>query len=256
MRIQICFAYHDGIIGGHFGIDKTREKIITRYYWKGMGTFIRDYVKSCPDCQTKKLEQLPKAGLLNPIQVEGPFEMVGIDFSGPFRVSAKGNRYIIVAIDHFTKWVECKALVKADQYETGVFIVENIIMRHGAPLKILSDRGTQFKSRFVKTICEMVGTKQVFTTAYHPQTNGLTERFNRTLAIMLSMNTNKLQSDWDLCIPGAVMAYNTAKQSSTGFSPFQLVYGKDPVLPPDSNESTSDWNARLRYLHKSSELQS
>ncbi|KAK9679716.1 Integrase zinc binding domain [Popillia japonica] len=141
---------------------------------------------------------------------------------------------VLVATDYATRWVEAKAIPSGKAEPVAKFIVEQIICRHGSPKYLLSDRGTVFLSKMVTEVLQLLGTQSIFTTAYKPSTNGLTERFNKTLADMLSLYTSTSQKDWDAFLPHCVFAYNTTIQESTRFTPFKLVYGRDPVLPDEA----------------------
>jgi transposase InsO family protein len=108
--------------------------------------------------------------------------MVGIDFLGPFVKSKAGNKYIIAATDHFIRWCECKAIPSATKEEAATFLIDQIVVKHGTPKTLLSDRGVQFRSQFSQLLYERIGTRHVCTTSYHPQCNGMVEKFNHTLA--------------------------------------------------------------------------
>jgi transposase InsO family protein len=170
---------------------------------------------------------------LVPIKVGGPFEMLGLDILGPFPISDSGNNNIIVATEYMTRLAETAAVYKADKWNVAKFIDENIIFKHAAPVKILTDQGKVFSSNLCKQIYTNHEIAHVRTSAYHPATNGLTERFNKTLAEMISQYTNDRQTDWDKSLIYVTFAYNTSIQESTKFSPFMLTYGREPVLPAD-----------------------
>ena len=136
---------------------------------------IEQWCKSCVDCATKKTPRnLPKAPL-QPIPVEGPFDRVAVDVLGPFPTSEKGNKYVIIFTDYLTKWVEAFAVKDFGADTTARLFVEEIICRHSAPRKLLSDRGKNFLSKVVKAVCKLVNTAKVNTTSYHPECDGLLE---------------------------------------------------------------------------------
>ncbi|GFV42694.1 transposon Ty3-I Gag-Pol polyprotein [Trichonephila clavipes] len=131
---------------------------------------------------------------------------------------------------------ECTEMSLAEVDEIAKFLLEEIVLRHGAPRVIITDRGAVFRSRLVSSLVDLCNIDHRFTTAYHPQTNGLTERFNKTLADMLSMYVDVEQKNWDEILPFVTFAYNTAKQETTGFTPFYLLHGReettlDTMLP-------------------------
>ncbi|GFW95328.1 hypothetical protein TNCV_2970501 [Trichonephila clavipes] len=127
-----------------------------------------------------------------------------------------------------------KALPTAEVDEIAKFLLEEIVLRHGAPRVIITDRGAVFRSRLVSSLVDLCNIDHRFTTAYHPQTNGLTERFNKTLADMLSMYVDVEQKNWDEILPFVTFAYNTAKQETTGFTPFYLLHGREAETTLDT----------------------
>jgi len=148
---------------------------------------IRTYVQSCDACQRR--EKSHRNEQLHPIPVHTPFYQIGIDFVGPLPLTSNGNKYIITAIDYLTKWLKARAVPEATAEQAANFIYEEIICRHGCPTKILSDRGTHFKNQLIEHLLQKFQIKHLFSTPYHPQTNGLVERFNRILCESLSKLT-------------------------------------------------------------------
>ncbi|RWS25296.1 pol polyprotein-like protein, partial [Leptotrombidium deliense] len=230
---DVLYALHDDPIGGHLGYKKTLKKFNERFYIKNANHYVLTYVNSCMDCQTKNKPPLSPAGLLNPIAVGEPGEIWGIDILGPFPMSDAGNKYVIVATDHFTKHVECRAVPSAKSWNVAKFCIEDILCVHGAPKRLISDRGLAFLANTSKNIYEIMNTKHVKTTAYHPQTNGTTEASNKNVARMLSQFADKNQKTWDYALPMVKLAYNTSVHSSTGYSPYYLMHGRDARLPID-----------------------
>lgn len=233
---EILYEHHNGPLSGHLGVNKTYNKIKSRYFWDGQIKDVIKYVKGCADCQARKgATNFKPGGCLQPIPVATPMEKIGIDLLGPFRKTNNGNTMIVVATDYATRWAETKALPNGTAKEVANFVCQNIITRHGAPKTILSDRGTTFRSELLGDLTKCMGIERSFTTAYHPQCNGLTERLNHTLADMLSMYTNTQQTNWDEYLDHVTFAYNTAKQDTTQYSPFMLLYAREPILPTEAN---------------------
>jgi len=208
--------------GAHLGIDKTFEKIRDQYYWPQMFENIKDYIRSCDQCQKRGRYRTP--GPLHPIPVGEPFSKIGIDIVGPLPITKQGNKYIIVATDYFTKWPEAEAISEATGKHIAKFIYQVIICRHGCSKQILSDRGTHFRNEIVDGLLKQFEIRHLLSTPYHPQTNGLVERFNRTLCESLAKLTEG-KEDWDRYISPVLFAYRTSKQSSTKMTPFYLLYG-------------------------------
>lgn len=226
----VLYMVHNDPTSGHFGTEIMFNKIRTRYYWPQMYENIREYVKNCDSCQRRGKPQTHQ--LLHPIPVHSPFYQIGIDFVGPLPKTSNGNKYIIVAMDYLTKWPEAKAVPRATAEETEKFIYEDIICRHGCPQKILTDRGTHFNNQIIDRLTKRFEIKHLLSTPYHPQTNGLVERFNRTLCESLAKLVKQVEQ-WDQFIQPVLFAYRTSKQSTTKISPFYLTYGREAKLPID-----------------------
>jgi hypothetical protein len=222
---------HNEPLGGHLGRDITYNKIASKYYWPNMYRVIDQWVKTCDICQRqgrpKRMEPL------HPIPVGHPFDRVGIDYVGPLPRTTKGNRYIIVATEYLTKWVEATATPDCTSQTTAQFIYSEIICRHGAPKEILTDRATSFQNELINALFHIVGTKHRLSSPYHPQTNGLTERFNRTLCNILAKYAEQHKGEWDSYLSSALFAYRTAQQGTTKLEPFELLYGRKATLPID-----------------------
>lgn len=226
----VLYMMHNDPSAGHFSTEIMFDKIRSRYYWPQMYENIRQYVQSCDACQRRGKPKNQQ--LLHPIPVHSPFFQVGIDFVGPLPLTKNGNKYIIVAMDYLTKWPEAKATPSATAEDTEKFIYEEIICRHGCPQKILTDRGTHFNNRLIDSLMERFKIRHLLSTPYHPQTNGLVERFNRTLCESLAKLVNQV-NEWDEYIAPVLFAYRTSKQATTQIPPFYLTYGREAVLPID-----------------------
>ena len=233
----VLFMMHNDPTAGHFSTDIMFNKIRTRYYWPQMYENIRSYVQSCDACQRRGRPKMKNE--LHPIPVDSPFYRIGIDFVGPLPRTSKGNKYIIVAIDYLTKWPEARAVRDATAKNVVKFLYEDIICRHGCPSKILSDRGSHFNNQLVTQLMEQFHIRHNLSTPYHPRTNGLVERFNRTLCESLAKLAEK-STQWNQYISPVLFAYRTSKQSATKIEPFYLVYGRNATLPIDNPDDLDD----------------
>jgi Integrase zinc binding domain/Integrase core domain len=226
----VLYMMHHDPTSGHFAAESMFNKIRDRYYWPQMFEDIRTYAQSCDACQRRGKSK--KTQYLHPIPVHGPFFQMGIDFVGPLPVTAQGNRYIIVAMDYLTKWPEARPVPQATAEMTASFIYEEIICRHGCPSRILTDRGTHFNNKMISRLMDRFTIKHLLSSPYHPQTNGLVERFNRTLCEALAKLVTQ-SKDWDKYIAPVLFAYRTSKQATTKITPFYLAYGREARLPID-----------------------
>ncbi|KAG2873569.1 hypothetical protein PC114_g25782 [Phytophthora cactorum] len=169
-----------------------------------------------------------------PVQdLSGPFSLLVVDAIGPLVVTPRGNKYILVFVDYFTRWVEAFAVASLDTISFVDAMIEGVICRHGVQERLLSDCGSNFTSNLARSLYETLGIKKMFSSAYHPQTQGLVERFNGTLMCMLRMYVSETQTDWDVYLPRVLFAYRTAYHEGLGDTPFFSWYGRDPVLPID-----------------------
>lgn len=194
----------------------------------------RKFVRACVACQLSKKSRSKKAGLLKSITASEPWEIIGIDFIGPIRDSKKGNRHILVITDYFTKWPEAYALKEATSREVARILVTKIFPRHGLPKKILSDQGSQFTSHLLNELLEEMKIKKMQTTAYHPQCDGQVERLNSVLKTQITIFCDQRQSDWDEWLPLVLLAYRRTKHSATGYSPYFMLHGREPLIAMDT----------------------
>lgn len=232
---NILTAYHDSLTSGaHSGIAKTYQKIAVRYHWPSMTRDIRSYVQSCNACQLRKSDTRGQAGKLQPIKLPGttPFLKCQIDYVGPLPKS-NGKQYILVAMDMTTRYAVTKATANADSKTTAKFILETIIPRFGCVQEIQSDRGTHFTAEVLKQLFDGLGISHQKSSAYHPQSQGLTERYNGTLLNMLHFYANESHSDWSKYVEMVTFVYNASVQESVKFSPFYLLHGYHPLFPAD-----------------------
>ncbi|GFV91891.1 transposon Tf2-6 polyprotein [Trichonephila clavipes] len=235
LRADILRHFHDAPTAGHLGFAKTYDRIRKRFYWPENVPKCRSVCQHCRECQRRKSVPQRPPGRLVPIPPAiAPFHRIGIDLLGRFPKSAHGNKWIIVCTDYSTRYAITKALPTAEVDEIAKFLLEEIVLRHGAPRVIITDRGAVFRSRLVSSLVDLCNIDHRFTTAYHPQTNGLTERFNKTLADMLSMYVDVEQKNWDEILPFVTFAYNTAKQETTDFTPFYLLHGREAETTLDT----------------------
>ncbi|XP_064383224.1 uncharacterized protein LOC135348618 isoform X3 [Halichondria panicea] len=217
--------------GGHFGRDRTIDKICSRFYWKSMVEEIREYVKNCSQCQRMNPAFVKTNAKLHPISVQPKvWHQVGIDLIGPLPITPNGSKYVVTLVDYFSKWAEAAPLPDKTAFGVAMFLY-NLFCRFGFCEVLISDQGREFVNQVNTELFRFTGTEHRVTSAYHPQTNGLTERFNQTLQTALLKYVNDSQTDWDYHLPAILFAYRTSKQKATKYSPFELMFCRKPVLP-------------------------
>lgn len=235
LRSTILEQLHDAPTAGHLGVSRTYDRVRRRFFWPGLYRSVQRYVAACDVCQRRKKPAVLPSGHLQPIPIPtDPFSRVGLDLLGPFPESSTGNKWIAVATDYATRYVITRAIPTSCATDVADFLLHDVILHHGAPRQLLTDRGRCFLSRVVDEILRSCSVRHKFTTAYHPQTNGLTERLNRTLTDMLAMYVSDDHRDWDISLPFVTFAYNSSRHDTAGYSPFYLLFGRDPLLPFDT----------------------
>jgi transposase InsO family protein len=233
IRTSLISEAHDPATSGHLGINKTFDRLAEDFYWPGQRADVTEFVVSCTKCQANKSENKKTAGLMQPIEPPGQKgEIITLDFIGPLPRSARGKDCILVMVDKFTKRVFYEATKTTATARDVANIVFNRIVRHqGLPIAVISDRDARFTGNFWRSLWDMFGTKLSFSTAYHPQSDGQTERQNRTLEESLRSYVNQRGSDWDKFLVQLEIAYNSSVHASTGYTPFRLDGGIDVRLP-------------------------
>ena len=194
---------------------------------------IKNYCSTCHLCQTKKhLGQVNRAPL-KPIIVNEPWTVIGIDVSGPHRVTANGNVFIILAGDYHSKFCVGKAVPNFTVATTAQFVFEEIICKFGMPRTIISDHGVNFMAKMFGVLCELCKIKRANSSFYHPAGNGLIERMVKTLKQILTMFVDSSHSNWDWFLQASLSAYNTTVHSSLKFSPYEVLFGRKPKIVAD-----------------------
>ena len=195
-------------------------------------------MKQCEVCQRTKRKFNKPAPALHPIPVSDTWNKIGIDLI-ELPMSKSGNRYCITLTDYFSKWVEAAPIPTKEATHVAAFVYK-MILRHGCPQEIVSDQGREFCNKLMDSLEELTGFKHKITSAYHPQSNGLDERFNQTLKSQLQKLVNDHQDDWDDLLDNILFAYRSSRQDSTKCSPFLLMYGREARLPIDLTRVPSD----------------
>ena len=246
LRTQVVQELHCTPYSAHPGIQRTIARVKRSFYWKGMVGDIRQFVENCAVCQTEKSDHTLAKGKLTSTHIpESKWSEISIDFVTDLPPSATGRDTILVTVDKATRMVHlapCRKNITATG--TAQLLWNTVIRYHGLPRVIFSDRGPQFTARAWQELWKLTGTKLGYSSAYHPQTQGVVERMNavvsQTLRCLLH-ETNELKQ-WEILLPTVEMVINALPNSSTGFSPFYLNYGHEPVMPVqllEGNEKTS-----------------
>jgi hypothetical protein len=226
---DVLFLFHDHPTSAHFGINRTYEKLKNKYYWPKMKSSIVNYIQSCLQCSKHNIRRTKPPGLMHSTELPNEvLGIVGMDYWGPTNEeSLHGNRYVITMTDYLSKFVFAKPVPTNTAEEASKFFYE-IVCQFGPPAKLITDNGSHFISELSEAVIQQCNTTHVLTTPYHPMSNGQTERFNATFAPSLAKLFDKKRQDWDIYLQSCVYAYNTGKHATTGMSPYQLMFGREP----------------------------
>jgi transposase InsO family protein len=231
MRGHVLDLSHNNPCSGHMGVTRCVERLQRQYYWPGMAAEVQLWIAECELCTRRKSPIPTRRAPMQSIPVAKPMELWAMDIMGPLPMTARGNQYVLVMSDHFTKWVEAVPMPNQCADTVARAFVDQVITRHGIPDRILTDQGRNFESDLMKKVMQLLGVKKVRTSPYHPQTDGQVERFNRTLKGILTSYVNDDHDDWDIHLQLALFAYRTSIHRSSGVSPFKAVYGREAVAP-------------------------
>ncbi|CAG2216072.1 unnamed protein product [Mytilus edulis] len=231
-RSDVMKLAHESLMAGHMATRRTVYRVLSEFYWPGVESDVKRYCQSCDICQrTVPKGKQVRAPLGKTPIIDVPFRRVAVDIVGPLvPVTDKGNRYILTLVDYATRYPEGVALPSIETERVAEALID-IFCRVGFPREMLTDMGAQFTSNLMSEVSRLISLRQLTTTPYHPMCNGLVERFNGTMKLMLKRLCAERPRDWDKYLGPALFAYREVPQESVLFSPFELVYGW-PVRGP------------------------
>ncbi|QRW23049.1 Retrotransposable element Tf2 protein [Rhizoctonia solani] len=234
LKEKLLREFHDSPLAGHPGQQQTLELLSCNYWWPGMKSSAKEWVECCPVCQANQCAHAPVIAL-KPLEVPPfPFHTISYNFITGFPKS-QGHNAILVVIDLFSKFGHfIPTSKKVTAKGLADLFITNVWKLHGLPIKTILDRGTTFTGKFLKALYQRLGVKPAFSSAYHPESDGQTERVNQFIKFYLCSYVAANHSDWATWLPLAEYAYNNAKHAATGKTPFELVYGRNPVMSPSN----------------------
>ncbi len=233
IRQLVVYDLHDSPTAGHVGTNKTLAAVIDKYVWPGLAEYVRAYVRSCDACQRNKASNLPGAGLLQPLSIPTrAWQSVGLDFVTGLPKTSTGHDALLTVTDRRTKMVHLLPTTKdVDAVTTAKLFFDRVVALHGVPESLVSDRDSKFTGLFWRTLWKRFGVRLMMSTAYHPQTDGQSERTNHTVTDMLRAANSHDQRDWDEHLAEVEFAINNSYQDSIKTTPFELNYGFRPTVP-------------------------
>ncbi len=226
----VLHHFHGGPLVGHYSTDKVLEKVRTVCYWPKMAQDVAAHCKACPGCQANTAHVPGLKATLGTIEVTAPLQHVSIDIT-ELPVTSKGNRYCLTVVDLFTRYVNLYPMKDQTAISVAKCLFEQYITEHGCPQKFHSDRGAVFDSHVFKYLCAHMEIETSMTSSYHPQGNSVVERYHRVLKSQLAKRLHGLGTEWDTILLQVQFSHNSAVHSSTGYSPFYLMHGREPILP-------------------------
>lgn len=240
---QIINDYHILPTSGHAGVNRMIKNIKKDYNWTGMQNDILNYVRNCPLCQRNKHINTKRQPMQITTTAESSFEKIFVDLVGPLEETEGGNKYILTIQDELTKFIEAVPVTNKEADTVAKGLVEKFILHHGMPSKIASDQGNEFINVVMEKVCKTLKIEQIKSTAYHHESIGALENTHKLLAAYLRSYLLPNHFDWDKWLPYYVFSYNTSVHCSTGYTPFELVYGKQCKLPSNiTNEIDPVYN--------------
>jgi hypothetical protein len=232
LRRKIIYNHHDLVAFGHPGISRTVDLVARFYWWPNMAKDVQEYVKGCAECQRHKINtQARKAPLspITPVNEAVPFQTIALDFIVKLPISNGFNSILTITDHDCTKmaiFIPCNESINAE----GVadLYLRKVFPRFGLPSKVISDRDPRFISKFMRELCRLIGATQNMSTAYHPRTDGQSERSNQWLGQYLRPWVNVQMDNWEEHLPIAEFAHNSWKNETTRHSPFKMLMGYEP----------------------------
>jgi hypothetical protein len=237
---ELMKQIHAGLCGAHIGSRPLLGKVFRQgFYWPKAASDAIDLVQKCENCQKCARDQKQSSSLTQLIQPTWPLQRWGLDLLGPLPPAQGNLKYVVVAVEYFSKWIEAKPLATITSATVQKFFWQNIVCRFGVPKAITIDNGTQFDVETFKTFCTQIGTKIHFTSVRHPELNGLVERANGIIIIGIMKSIfNQPRGKWPDELIKVVWNHNTVVSRSTRFTPFKLLFGEEAITPEEARTSS------------------
>jgi len=228
LRSRVLLSHHNAAVAGHPGVRRMYETLRKGYWWPTMIVSVYATVRACETCSRDRVQLVRHTNTLKLFPAKRPLDDVAIDILGPLPKTTRGNLYIVVIMDRYSKLCRLESLSNVRASTLAKAFVESWVFTYGPPRTLLSDNGKQFISKLFQDTCRVFGIANKYTTTYHPQANGQVERFNRTLASMLRNYVADDQAHWDEYLPAMAYAYNRCVHRATNTTPFELILTRPP----------------------------
>ncbi|CAF3571743.1 unnamed protein product [Rotaria sp. Silwood1] len=248
---QVLLMHHNSTFsGGHFGIKRTFYKIHNHFFWPDMYKDIERHILSCINCRKNKPSRRKSDGHLHPIEPSrGVWEYLTMDYVGPVTQSKSGNKYFPVLTDLFSKLVITKAVPDNTSTTAAKFLLYDVFMIYGVPFEIVTDNGTHFSPSLYEFLLKLTQCCHVKTTPYNPKANDQCERHNATLVPNLVALSNQSRSNWVDKLVATTFNYNATRRDSTGYTPFELIFARQPRFVADLSSSFPSSSHTICHYH-------
>ena len=245
LRLRILKDKHDHLLAGHFGISKTTELVRREYTWPGVRKFVNDFCSSCTTCRRSKSLRHKPYGLIKQLPIPSrPWDSISMDFIEHLPESSGFTAILVVVDRHSKQGIFIPTTDSINSAGLAKLFIRDVFSKHGVPAHVTSDRGSEFVSIFFRSLGEALNMKLHFTSGYHPEADGQTERVNQTLEQILRVFCSYQQDDWSSLLPVAKFAYNNAVNDTTGVSPFFANKGYNPNISASLDKEISSHRAR------------
>ena len=233
MRKEILFQMHNSLLSGHLGRKKTLDKIRQRFYWFGLAEDVTVWLASCDSCGANKSPAKTPRAPLGDMRVGFPWDRLCTDFFGPLPETPRGNRFILVVTDHFSRWVELLPVPDQTAVTCARTLLNEVISRYGSPLGMHSDQGKAYESKVFAELCKLLEIKKTRASPRNPKCNGMPERFNKTMIRMIRAYLKGQQTDWDLYLGCLAGAYRATTNATSRLTPNLVVLGREVRIPAE-----------------------
>ena len=255
VKARILWEAHNSPVAGHCGYVKTLNMVQKSYFWPGLKRYVLQHVTQCLPCQRNKAERVKLPGKLHPLDIpQMKWECISMDFVTSLPPVQGGYDSIMVVVNYLTKVAHLIPVKKTfSASDIARIFIKEIFRLHGVPKRIVSDRDAKFTSNFWTSLFKGIGTQLNFSTAYHPETDGQTERVNQVIEDILRAYCNREPKAWFNYLPLVEFAYNSSYHRSIGMSPFKDLYGQDCITPLSLSDPTIRVEASLKMLEEMDE---
>ena len=224
-RTELLKSARHSPLAGHLGRKKTEAKLLRDFFWPGLGRDVGTMCAQCPECQKGNKNKKQRAPLVPLPVIDESFRRIAMDIVSPLKRTTSGHKYILTVMDYATHYPEAIPLKNTDAKTVAEALCQ-VFSRLGLPEEVLSDQGTNFMSDLMKMVFQLLSIKHLKTSPYHPQTNGMIERFHATLKSMIRKLCTQ-PKEWDKWLPYVCFAFRDSPHTATGFSPFELLFGRN-----------------------------